>query len=151
MLLRLLPDQVARYWEEVFRDQMAATLPHIQGQVSEVEKMNNILESFLLGQLVMWLSYEKGEEGMIKISGFLVTQLIVDGPSRTKSCLIYSIYSPDGFGDQQWLEGFKALSEYARSRGCTRITAYTQSPLIVRRAEQFGSDLYTFISQPIVA
>jgi len=150
MLLRLLPDQVARYWDEVFRDSMASTLPHVQGQVSDEEKMNNVLEAFLVGQLIMWLSYEKREDGLIKISGFLVTQLIVDGPSRTKSCLIYSMYSPDGFGDQQWIEGFQALSEYARSRDCTRITAYTVNPQIVRRAEQFGSELFTFISQPII-
>jgi len=149
MLLRLLPDQIARYWTEVFRDQLASTLPPIAGEASD--KMNRILEALLIGELVLWLSFSKPEDGgQIQVSGFLVTQVILDGPTGTKACLIYSIYSPDGFGDQQWIEGLQALSEYARAHRCNRITAYTQNPQIVKRAKQFGSELFTFISQPIV-
>jgi hypothetical protein len=148
MLLRLLPDQVARYWEDVFKGPIASTLPPIVGE--SPDKMNNVLESFLIGKLVMWLTYSKVEEKVV-VSGFVVTQIVVDVPTETRAVLLYSVYSPDGTSDQEWMEGFAAVSEYGRAHGCTRMTAYSNNPRVFERAEQFNGDSsYRFISFPIV-
>ena len=147
MLLKLMPEQIARYWEGVFKNSMQSTLPPIVGE--SPDRMNNILESFLAGGLVMWLSYTK--EDSIKVSGFIVTQIVADDPSKTKSLLIYSVYSPDGSSDREWAEGFAGLCEYARATKCNRITAYSNVEQIFKRAEQFGGDIsYRFISFPMV-
>jgi len=146
MLLKLLPDQVVRYWEFIGQS-IYYTLPPIVGE--SPERMNNILASILAGGLTVWMSYSI-IDSIKKVSGIVVTQIVADEPSLTKTLLIYSIYAPDGFGDQEWIEGFRGLSEYAKSRGCARITAYTINDQIIKRAEQFGGDTsYRFISVPI--
>ena len=147
MLLRMMPDQIARHWEETFKGPMQATLPPIAGE--SLDRMNNILESFLAGGLAMWLSYTKTDS--IKVSGFIVTQVIADAPSGTLALLIYSVYSPDGSSDQEWAEGFAGLCDYARARNCNRVIAYSNVEQIFKRAEQFGGDIsYRFISFPLI-
>ena len=146
MLLRLLPEQVARYWEEVFKGPIQSTLPPIAGESED--KMNNVLESILAGGLVVWLSYTKTD--MIKVSGFIVTQLVADDPSKTLAILIYSIYSPNGFSEREWVEGFRAFGDYAHSMQCNRIVGYSNVEAVLKRVEQFGGDTsYRFLSIPV--
>ncbi len=146
MLLRLLPDQVMKQWD-FFKVAMESTLPPIAG--GSEDRMNNILEMFLTSGLIMWISYRKNNTET-KVTGFLVTQIVVDDPSKTKSVLIYSIYTEDGFKLSEWEEGFKEVSKYAKGLNCVRVTAYSNHPAVIKRAEDFGGDSsYRFISVPI--
>jgi hypothetical protein len=147
MLLRLLPEQVARFWDEI-KVGVEAALPPIAGESED--RMNNILTSILSEGIVCWLSYRKHEDHK-EVTAIMLTQIVADAPSKTKSVLIYALYSPDdSIGLDGWIEGYRALAEYGRSVGCSRITAYSDNPKIITMAERFRADLaYRFISVPI--
>lgn len=137
-----MPEQVVRYWD-FFREGFEKSLPPIAGE--SPERMNNILESLLIGGLTMWISFRKDSE--VEATGFVVTQIIADQPSKTKSCLIYAMYSPDGFTFEEWKEGYEGIIKYAKTRDCNRVTAYSDNEAVLVRAHQFNGDVsYRFIS-----
>ena len=67
MLLKLLPEQVAKNWE-TFKDAIEASLPPVVGQASD--RMNNILKSVLIGKVESWISFQE-EEGLKKIDALM--------------------------------------------------------------------------------
>ncbi len=151
MLVRLQPDQVARYWD-FFKPAMEATLPPIAGETEY--KMSNILEAFLVEALIMWISVKSRDEADanmgVEVTGFLATQVISDEMTKTKALLMYTIYTTEHFTMKEYEEGFIALSKFGKSKGCDRLTGYTQSEAIIKRAQQFGGDTsYHFISVPL--
>ncbi len=142
MLLKLMPEQVVRYWD-FFKEGFEKSLPPIAGE--SPDRMNNILESLLVGGMTMWISFRKETE--VEATGFLVTQMVVDQPSKTKSCLLYAMYSPDGFTFEEWKEGFEGIIKYAKARDCNRLTAFSKHEAVLKRALDFGGDIsYRFIS-----
>ncbi len=142
MLIKLMPEQIVRYWD-FFKVGFEKSLPPIVGE--SPDRMNGILESLLIGGLTMWISFRKDAE--VEATGFIVTQIITDQPSKTNSCLLYAIYSPDGFTFEEWKEGFEGITKYAKSRDCNRLIAYSNHEAILKRAIQFGGDTsYRFIS-----
>ena len=148
MLLRLLPDQVTEHWDEI-KGAIEASLPPVVGESED--KMNNILSAILIGGMDCWLSYRKNEKGN-EVNGLLVTTIVVDNPSGTRSLLLYVLFSPEGveLGDDGWAEGFEALSKYGKSVGCNRITGYTDVDHVVEMAERLGGEArFRFVSVPI--
>ena len=148
MLLRLLPDQVAKYWDEI-KGAIEASLPPVVGESDD--KMNNILSTILVGGMDCWLSYRKLKEGF-EVTGLLVTTVVVDNCSGTRSLLLYVLFSPEGveLGNDGWAEGFEALSKYGKSVGCNRITGYTDVDYVIEMAETLGGEArYKFVSVPI--
>ena len=148
MLLRMLPEQVARYWDSI-KTNIETALPPIAGD--NKERLNNILASILAGRIVCWFSFRKLEDNKIQPTGLVTTQVIVDEATLTKSLLIYTLHSPDdSLGEDGWREGYEALKEYGRSVGCDRVTAYSDDPRIIAMTERFGGNAdYRFISVPI--
>ncbi|GAG42713.1 unnamed protein product, partial [marine sediment metagenome] len=115
------------------------------------DKMNNILSAILVGRMNCWVSFRKLEKG-IEITGLIVTTIVIDTCSNTHSLLLYVIYSPEGveLGDDGWVEGLEALSKYAKSVGCNRLTGYTDVEYVIEMAERFGGEAkYKFVSVPI--
>lgn len=148
MLLRLLPEQVARYWD-IIKPGIEKALPPVAGE--SADKMNNILGAILGGGMVCWLIYRKLEEG-IEVTGFMVTTIAVDSCTITNSLLIYVIFAAKGrsIGGDGWAEGYEALSKYGKSVGCSRITGYTDVDYVCKIAEKLGGESkYRFVSVPI--
>lgn len=143
MLTKLLPEQVAKFWD-VIKYAVEQSLPPI---VSEhPDKMNRILASALSGQVDVWASYLRGEES-IKFEGIALTRILYDDVSDTKNLLLYCIYGYNEPDRSSWLEGLKALVKYAKAKRCLQIVAYTEFPRIVELARRFGGDTrYTFLS-----
>uniref|UniRef100_A0A6M3JA18 N-acetyltransferase domain-containing protein n=1 Tax=viral metagenome TaxID=1070528 RepID=A0A6M3JA18_9ZZZZ len=143
MLLLLLPEQVSEHWDKI-KLAVEKSLPPLVGEGPE--KMNNILMSLLDGYLQCWLSFrDDGREGV----GFVITSILSDRCSDTNSLLLYCIYGFKKTKGSDWIEGYEALRKFAKSRGCYRIVAYTKEENLIRIAERFGGDTYTFISVPI--
>lgn len=146
MLTKMLPDQISKFWP-IIKYAVEESLPPMVGE--NPDKMNRILSSMISGKLEVWASY-RYEEEIIKFEAILVTQLLFDEASGIKNLLLYCVYGYTVITDSSWLEGFKAISKYAKSLGCSGIVAYTANENVVELAKKFGADTsFIFVSIPL--
>jgi hypothetical protein len=145
MLVQLLSEQVAEYWN-IIKYAVEGSLPPIANEA--YDKMNRILEALLTDQMQCWVSYREEESGRV-LEGILITTITGDFCSDIKSLLVYSLY---GFNatEQAWAEGFSTISKWAKSKGCNRIIAYTDVPRIIEIIQQLGGEAkYSLVSLPL--
>jgi len=143
MLTKLLPEQVAEHWD-VIKYAVEESLPPIVGD--HLDKMNRVLASALSGKVDVWASYTRLEDS-IKFEGLVLTELLHDDVSNTRNLLIYCLYGYVDVAKQSWAEGLRALVEYAKSKHCSRIIAYSSLPYIINLSNSLGANTdYTFIS-----
>jgi hypothetical protein len=134
MLLQLMPDQISSYWP-IIKYAVENALPPTAGFNVD---MNYVLESLLSGEMQAWATIEKETKKIVALTTTMVTE---DPAIRQKTLLIYSITAMgDKIGKENWIDNFRMAMKYAKERGCTRITAYTQSEAIKKMAEYFGGD-----------
>ena len=142
MLIRLLPDQISKFWP-IIKYAVEQSLPPIVGE--HPDKMNRILSSALCGKIDVWVSYIKEKNN--KIEGIILTEFLFDEPSGTKNMLIYCLYGYEDIADESWLYGISGLAKYAQSRQCNQIVTYSDIPYMIDLAKQIGGEAkYTFIS-----
>lgn len=145
VLVQLSLDQVAKLWD-VIKYSVERSLPPIVRESPDT--MNNILANLLSSAMQCWISYSREDSN--KFEGVVVTEITLDRVDRSKALLIYSLYGYEVAGRGSWLEGYVALSKWARSEGCSKIIGYTNSDKAIRVAKGLGGDTdYTFISVPI--
>lgn len=143
MLTKLLPEQISKFWD-IISYAVENSLPPTVGE--HPDKMNRILSSCLSGRIEVWASYNRHED-VIKFEGIVLTRILVDDASYTRSLLIYCLYGYEEVNKESWSRGLKALLKYARSKECSKISAYTNSKYLVKLAENLGaSSSYTYIS-----
>jgi len=135
---------VSSHWG-VIKHAIEESLPPIAGGASD--RMNNILESILIGTTDCWVSHN--DNGTI--DGLLLTRFVEDDCSKTRNLLIYCVY---GFLQRSaklaWLEGLKSLYKYAFSKNCHRIIGYTDVDSIIKFVKRVGGEAkYTFVSIPV--
>lgn len=140
MLTKILPDQVANYWDSISFAIANSMPPFVK---TDEVYMSNILSALLVGDLECWVSTNsKGD-----IDAIVTTQFLVDAASQLKTLLIYSAYrSSEIIEDQSWIDAFQTISQYARNSGCCAIACYTVVDKIIQQALKFGGQLQTFIS-----
>jgi len=144
MLLRLLSEQVSHQWD-VLKPAIEAALPPIAGDSSD--RMNEVLLSILNGERQCWLScYQDGKRA---VNGVVVTN-IVNGDGGVKDLLIYAAHAFEPLDDSVWTEGFEGLRKFAKSKGCSRIIAYSNVERIIEMALMVGGDAsFRFLTMPI--
>ena len=146
MLTKLLPDQIASFWN-VIKYAIEDSIPPTATWTPNMT--NKILSSLLCGKSHCWISYVKGEQR--KLEGVVVTQVLYDDISDTRNLLIYCLCSYDGFRESSWSNGLKALVKFAASRNCKNIVAYTDVPNIIKMVKKLGGETnQTFISLPLL-
>lgn len=145
VLVQLSLDQVAKLWD-VIKYSIEESLPPTVGE--SPDKMNNILANLLSGAMQCWVSYDRNNTN--KFEGVVVTEMIADRCDRSKVLLIYSLYGYEIISGNSWMEGYSALSKWARSERCTRIVGYTNSDKVVRVVKNLGGNAdYAFVTVPI--
>lgn len=143
MLTKLLPDQISKFWD-IISYAVENSLPPTVGE--HPDKMNRILSSCLCGRIEVWASYNR-QDDIIKFEGIVLTRILFDDASYTKSLLIYCLYGYEEFNKESWFGGLKALLKYARSKNCSKISAYTNSKYLVKLVDSLGANTaYTYIS-----
>jgi len=143
MLTKMLPEQIAKFWD-IIKFAVEQSLPPVAGE--HPDKMNRILASALSGKAEVWASYTRGSEST-KLEGIAVTRILYDDVSGTRSLLIYCIYGYTAISKNSWLHALEVMAKYAKSRGCQKMTAYTELPYLVSIARHLGADTrYTFVS-----
>ena len=143
MLNRLLPDQVSKFWD-VISYAIEQSLPPTTGE--HPDKLNRILSAALSGKLEVWASYTR-QGDTTKLEGIVVTKILYDDASDTRNLLIYCIYGYTAVDKNSWAEGLKAITLYAKSKGCSQIVAYSDLPHVVELVKALGGEAkYTFLS-----
>lgn len=143
MMNRLTPEQVAKLWN-IIKFAVENSLPPTA--YDHPDRMNRILSSALSGKIEVWAAYDKSEEEN-KFYGIVLTQIINEIVSDTKSLLIYCLYGYNAVDKDMWLEGLKTTVKYAKSRQCKQIVAYSKLDHIISIASSIGGDCsYRFIS-----
>jgi len=146
MVVKLEPDQIAEYWDMLKVAILGALPPTVS---NNGDLANNILENMLAGGLDCWVVYND-RSGIKKISLIATTTISDDLCSRTRNLLVYTVFGVTPATGKEWQEGFETLAKYGRSKGCSKIIAYTDVESIKKIARILGGDTrYTFISIPI--
>lgn len=148
MLTKLLPDQISHYWD-ILKPAIEASLPPVVGETPD--KMNRVLAALIDGSLHCWISSRiKNEERILE--GMVVTKLLYDDVSDTRNLLIYCLYGLGVASDGAWRSGFITLAKWAKSRGCSRIVAYSDVPGILDIVNRLGGETkYRYISFPLIS
>lgn len=139
MLLRLMPDQITRYWEDISSAMVAAVPP--LGKVDQAG-LNNLLEAFLLEDLQAWILFED-KDGVALIYALAVTKEWVDIGTKDKSLLIYALWGYTLVPDNLWNEGLETLKNFARGRRCSRVCAFSKIPRIIEITKRLGWETET--------
>ena len=143
MLTKLLPDQISKFWD-IISYAVENSLPPTVDE--HPDKMNRILSSCLSGKLEVWASYNKSED-VVKFEGIMITRIVFDDASYTRNLLMYCLYGYEDVDKESWSKGLMALLKYAKKKGCSRISAYTNIEYMVKLAESLGANTaYTYIS-----
>lgn len=146
MLTKLLPDQVATYWA-IIKYAVEESVPPTAR--SGPEELNNILAALVDGRAECWVQTRKDEDGF-EIEALLVTLFQSDEISDTKALMIYCLFGLTNISPSSWAEGLSTLVQYALSKGCDYITAYSANPEIVRMVGRLGGDTeFRFLRIPL--
>jgi hypothetical protein len=145
MITQLLPDQIATLWNYI-KFAFEESIPPSADK--KAYDSNNVLTALLSGKAQCWVVYEKTTNGR-KFEGVVITEVIRDNIMETRNLLIYSIYGSN-ISNRSWREGLVALAKWGIRKGCKAIVGYTDNKLIVDKVLQFGGDISTFISIPIM-
>jgi len=136
MLTKLLPDQIAKFWD-IIKYAVEESLPPIVGE--SPDKMQNILTGCLDGSLEVWISHKRTED-VTRIEAVVLTEFLYDRPSKTKSLLIYCLYGYEDIAKESWTEGLEVLKKYAKGRGCKQVVAYSEVPMIIELSKKLGGE-----------
>ena len=143
MLIRLLPEQASKYWNDI-KIAIEESLPPTVGMQSD--RMSNILKSILTDEIIVWVSAEKDKN----LSGIVLTTFTFDKPSGTKSLLIYCVYGYGEINRTSWIEGAETVRKFALANECNRIIGYSDVPSIIKFVEGLGGETkYRLLSIPI--
>ena len=147
MLTKLLPDQIAKFWD-IIKYAIEDSIPPTATWTPNMT--NKILTSLLCGKSHCWISYiMEGEQR--KLEAVVVTQILYDDISDTRNLLIYCLCSYETNMGSSWLNGLKALVKFATFQGCKNIVAYTDVPSIIKIVKRLGGETnQTFISLPLL-
>jgi len=148
MLQQIMPEQIPAFWGSL-EEMIRKALPVVPGESDG--KFNNILTKLLEGVMTCWVAYDD-RDGEKVSNGIGITIVVSDDVTETKSLLLYCMATLEGGSPslQSYQEGMVALRKYAKSKGCDRVTAYTNIDYLINVAKSIGGVAsYTFISFPV--
>jgi hypothetical protein len=135
MIIEMLPEQVANSWR-ILERVIKEALPPIAD--SGERKMNNILTSILTRKMICWVSYQ--DQNDVEIDTVILTTVVMDEISGTKSLLIYAINSLKLVTSDIYEDMIKKITKYARSMKCDKIVGYLSDPKLHKFVESQGGD-----------
>lgn len=143
-LLKMFPDQIAKYWYELC-PMVEESLPPMTDSNAD-NRMTGVLQALLAGRLEMFQFYDQNENEEAKIIGLAILSVVENIDYTSKDLLIYSVYAYGPTSRAEVVGGFKLIAEYAKGIGCTAVTAYTTLPGLIRYIKSLGGSTdYTFL------
>jgi hypothetical protein len=141
MLVQLTADQIAKHWG-IIRNAVIECAPPLS-KVTE-NSLNRILELLLMGNMHCWLYFI--EEKAVAV---VVTTFYHDFPTGSQDLLIYALWGKGGLPNDAYQNGYVTLMRFALAHNCNKMYAFTQVPMLVKLAKQFGAELQYYVGLPI--
>lgn len=147
MINQLLPEQIASMWEVISYAIERAVPPIAEGAP---DRSSRLLSMLLAGKMHCWAVSHRRDDGSVQLEAVVVTQILEDEGSGTRSLLIYSLYGYSPI--TQWQEGLDALATWARRQRCSRLIAYTNTRAVLEAVARLGWNTdYTLITYSLNA
>ncbi len=147
MLIKLLPDQIAKRWDFIY-ETVTNAMPAFAYESPDFKK--NLLQSFLIGKMECWAAHEINDNGEQIIHAIITTCIRTDDLNENKTLLFYSLYAfGENFSRDYWSKGLLTLLKYAKAHNCVAVEAYTQNENLVNLARRLGGEIHSYISFPI--
>jgi hypothetical protein len=144
VLKRLEPEQAFLIWELVKKTFEMNHLPITEGAA---EPYVHLLEAVAKETAQVWIAYHEESKEVFAV---LLTMFVTEEGSQCRNLLIYSIHQTGHIPVEEWQIGLEVLKKYARSRGASRVIAYTDVPRVIEQAKKLGADTsYTLITMEI--
>lgn len=139
-LLKLNPEQIMSYWDEIKISIAAALPPYVY---YSDDSMLGVQEQLLLGSLECWVSVEHARaysNPPPRVYGTATTRVVVDETTGTKNLLVFSVCIAEEHPQSIWRESIDQLRIYARSKNCSKIIAYSDNPHMIYLCEKLGAN-----------
>ena len=134
MIIKLLPEQVVRFWD-MLRFAIAETF--MPRNTCTNEHLRYILASLLAGKTQCWMAF-KDEAGQRKFIGFLVTRIAEDPAIGEKTLYLDSIYAFQSVPEDIMFKAQAVLEKFAIKNSCKTIAAMTETDRIAKLAQRNG-------------
>ena len=134
VLLRLQPGQISKYWD-VVRYTLAVSVPPITKLTDRY--FVKCLEALLAGKMQAWVFLEKVVS--TKINAMVVTEIIGDPISGTKSLLVYAgtTFEVDP-NLKEWKGATIKLMRFGKANNCVTMTSYVNNPRLMEIYKKLG-------------
>ena len=144
MLVKLLPDQISRFWPYI---KYALEQSDLDNIYSTRAKMNNVLESLLFDGMQNWLIINPEN---FDILGNVITPIYVDNSTKTKVLRVYNLFGFEDLSNEIWEDNFHTMIEFAKASGCERLDAFTDNEKVLKMAKLYSYNTrLTYITREI--
>lgn len=138
MLLRMLPEQVSEQWtiikEAIQASAGVYTIPEA--------KMTNILSMLLSGNMQCWVLVDGNNRADVYA---VITTFTYDDPLGEKTLFVFSLYAYKNIPIRLWKSLFGTLKRWAKSLGCSSVSAYVRNEAEKKLLERMGGDIKTVL------
>lgn len=145
MLLRLLPEQITKFWAYIkyALDEVAAT----EGNTWTQERLNNVLQEMLVENVQVWICVIDDQSEDPKILALAVTSTFRDMGLGGNVLRLIALYGFDHVPIPEFENGYNVLAGFAKQKECVRIEAFTANEHIVRLAAGAGFKSTFYLSK----
>jgi hypothetical protein len=139
MLVRLLPEQIGKYWN-VIKYSLEHTFP--AGTRSKGEKLNFALEELLVGKhMHAWACVrENAAKEDYDVIGIVLTSVVTEVGTKIQYLRILVLFAFEDVPISDWKQGLVILRTFADSIGCDAIDGYTDMPSVIAFVKAAGGD-----------
>lgn len=142
MILKLLPDQITKYWDAIRYGLLSTDTPSGMLNAKDIQ---SILCDILKGSMQCWVVCEEDKE----IKGFILTSIYKDNFTQSKSLLIYSLYMFTPVSTEKAMIIYQKLEAFAKASDCTKLIAYTTNEQVLSIAKKFNFMHYHYLIKEV--
>lgn len=134
MLIKLLPDQIARYWTEI-KLTIHDSLPPTTGD--HALRDSSILRSLLIDEMQCWVVCS-GEPLNVTVGAIAITTVTVDARDGTRNFLIYALRGFAPLSREDWQDVLVKGEQIARDLKCGKVIGFSKNERVIQLAKSFG-------------
>ena len=136
MLILASPTFVTQNWDNIYKMFKPALF-----RPSSTLKAN-LLRGIISNVMQCWLC-ARDEVGV----GMALTNVTIDPFSQTRDLMVYAVVTNGNTVSNDWDDSLDTLMAFAKNKGCSRITAFSNNRKLISLLNKFNADTETrFIS-----
>ena len=143
MLVKLLPEQIAKYWEYVKYAALNSLPP---GTDYTQEMVENALENLLSDILQCWWVVTEEDGGAdFKLHAILITGFFYDNVTKENTLRVCHAFGFLDMSKELWEDAINTLIEFAKAKDCTSLDAFTENEAILRVGKMYGARIMNYV------